>query len=101
MPEQAAKQVAELYKELAGCLTTCSTFAAGAYPQFEATLVTAYKNANGIIMGAQPAVASPPALQHFTWHAAIHHHLFFFLVQARLIWWSCPAQTQASTVMQM
>ena len=24
---------------------------AGAFPQFEATLVTAYKNANGIIMG--------------------------------------------------
>ena len=54
-----------LFKELASCLTTFSTFAAGAYPQFEATLVTAYKNANGIIMGAQPAVASPAAPQDY------------------------------------
>ena len=46
-----------LCKNRQAAQTTFCTLAAGAYPQFEATLVTAYKNANGIIMGAQPAVS--------------------------------------------
>ena len=41
-----------------------SLFHTGAYPQFEATLVTSYKNANGIILGTQPALTKPVALQH-------------------------------------
>ena len=36
--------------------------ATGAFPQFEATLVTSYKNANGIILGTQPALTRPVAL---------------------------------------
>ena len=42
----------------------CSPPATGAYPQFEATLVTSYKNANGIILGMQPALTSAVALRH-------------------------------------
>ena len=36
---------------------------AGAFPPFEAQMVTSYKNANGIIMGKRFAFANCPALQ--------------------------------------